>query len=138
MLFDDLPNRDEVERLLGNDRFAEAAGMRVLRAEPGYAEVLLTLSDGVMNGHDNLHGGAMFTLADYAGAVASNMYGEPTMAINGSISFLRAVRGGEVVAKARTVKAGKRVTFQNVDIFDGEGTLVATFQGAAMLVRRKT
>lgn len=137
MLLDNLSNRDEVELLLGIDRFAEEAGMEVLRAEPGYAEVRLPLADKVLNGHGNLHGGAMFALADYAGAVASNMYGEPTMAVNGSISFLNAVRGGFVLAKARTVKAGRRVKFQNVDIYDAEDNLVATFQGAAMLVRRK-
>ena len=136
-LFDKLPNRDEVEPLLGIDAFAEQMGMEVLRAEAGYAEVRLPLSPGVMNGHGNLHGGAMFTLADYAGALASNMYGEATMAVNGSISFMNAVRGGHVVAKARTVKAGRRVKFQVVDIYDADDTLVATFQGAAMTVRRK-
>lgn len=136
-LFDRLPNRAEVEKLLGVDAFAVHAGMEVLRAEAGYAEVLLPLSPAVLNGHGNLHGGALFTLADYAGAIASNMYGEATMAVNGSISFMNAVRGGHVVAKARTVKAGRRVKFQVVDIYDAEDTLVATFQGAAMQVRRK-
>lgn len=137
MLFDKLSNRDAVEPLLGRDAFAERAGMEVVRAEPGYAEVRLPLSPGVLNGHGNLHGGALFTLADYAGAVASNMLGEATAAITGSISFLASVRGGHVVASARTVKAGRRVTFQTVEIRDAEGTLVATFQGTAAKVRRK-
>ncbi len=137
MLFDNLPDREKVERLMGLDAYAEHSGMEVLRAEPGRAEVRLTLSPSVLNGHGNLHGGALFTLADYAGAIASNMHGEPTAAITGSISFLKAVRGGHVVAEARTTRAGRRITFQSVDIRDGEGNLVATFQGAAMLVRRK-
>lgn len=137
MPLDKLPNRKEVEKLLGTDTFAKRAGLVVVHAEAGYAEVHLTLSEEVLNGHGNLHGGALFTLADYAAAVASNMYGEPTMAMNGSISFLNAIRGGHVVAKARTVKAGRRVKFQLVDIFDDEENLVATFQGSAMLVHRK-
>jgi acyl-CoA thioesterase len=137
MLFDRLPNRNEVESLMGTDAYAEHAGMEVLRAEPGYAEVRLTLSPSVLNGHGNLHGGALFTLADYAGAIASNMHGEATAAITGSISFLSAVRGGHVVARARTVKAGRRITFQNVDIYDDRGVLAATFQGTAARVRRK-
>ena len=137
MLLDKLPNRDEVEKLLGIDAFAENAGMEVLLAEPGRADVRLPISPRVLNGHGNLHGGAMFTLADYAGAVASNMYGDATMAVNCTISFLNAVRGGYVTAKARTVKKGSRMNFLTVEIFDSEDRLVALFQGSAMQVRRK-
>ena len=130
-------DKEEFIHLMGVDKYAALSGMEVLRAEPGYAEVRLPVAEKVLNGHGNLHGGAMFTLADYTAAVASNMYGDATMAVNGAISFLRAVRKGHVVAKARTVKSGNRMNFMLVEIFDAEERLVATFQGGAMKVTRK-
>lgn len=141
MLFDRIPNREEVEGLMGIDAYAEHSGMEVLRAEPGCAEVRLNLSPSILNGHGSLHGGALFTLADYAGAIASNMLGEATAAITCSISFLSAVRGvegGHVLATARTTRAGRRITFQTVDIRDAAGNLIATFQGTAAKVKRKS
>lgn len=123
--------------LMGVDNYAVLAGMEVIRAEPGYAEVKLPVTEKVLNGHGNLHGGAMFTLADYAGAISSNMHGRATMAVNGSISFLRAVRSGFVLARATTVKNGRRLNFITVEIVDDRDRLVATFQGGAMPVERK-
>lgn len=130
-------DRERFREIMGVDNYADLAGMEVIRAEPGYAEVRMPLTEKVMNGHGNLHGGAMFTLADYAGAIASNMHGAPTLAVNGSISFLRAVRSGHVLARARTVKTGRRMNFVSVDIVDGSDRLVATFQGGAMAVGEK-
>lgn len=137
MPFSNIPNCGKAEELLGRDAFAKTAGLEVLQAEPGYAKVRMPVAPHVLNGHGNLHGGAMFTLADYAAAIASNMYGKPTMAINGSISFLNAVRGGYVTAKAQTVKSGRRVTFQMVELFDEDETPVAIFQGGSIAVKRK-
>ena len=130
-------DRERFREIMGVDNYAVLAGMEVIRAEPGYAEVKLPLTDKVMNGHGNLHGGAMFTLAGYAGAIASNMHGGPTLAVNGSISFLRAVRSGYVLARARTVKTGRRMNFVSVDVVDENDRPVATFQGGAMAVGRK-
>ncbi len=130
-------DRERFRALMGVDNYADLAGMEVVRAEPGYAEVKLPLTEKVMNGHGNLHGGAMFTLADYAGAIASNMHGAPTLAVNGSISFMRAVRSGFVLARAKTVKTGRRMNFVVVDIVDENDRPVATFQGGAMAVERK-
>lgn len=137
MLFDKIPNRDRATELLGRDEFARTAGMEVLKAEPGVAVVRMPVAGHLKNGHGALHGGALFTLADYASAIASNMYGEPTVALNGSISFLSSVRDGHVEARARTVKAGKRVKYQVVDVFDADEQLVATFQSGAITVKRK-
>ena len=136
-MFERLPNPKEVEAVMGLDAYARHSGCEVLRAEPGYAEVRLPVGPEVLNGHGNLHGGALFTLADYAAALASNLCDHPTMAVNGSIAYLSAVRGGHVVAKARTVKNGRRMTFQLVEIYDAEERLVATFQGGSMHVPQK-
>ena len=123
--------------IMGRDAFIELAGIEIIDAGAGFSEVRLPVTDKVKNGHGKLHGGALFTLADYAAAIASNLYGETTMAVNGSISFLRGVTDGHVTARARTVKSGKRMKFQVVEVFDAEERLVAIFQGGAMHVPRR-
>jgi acyl-CoA thioesterase len=116
---------------MGVDNYADATGLEVLAAGAGHARVRLPVTDAIRNGHGNVQGGAYFTLADYSAAIASNMYGTPTVAVNGTISFLSPVRAGFLVAEAKTVKAGKRMHFMTVEIRDADDRLVAVFQGAS-------
>lgn len=128
---------DELTQRMGRDNYAELTGLEVVKALPGDAEIRLPVTTKILNGHGKVHGGALFTLADYAAAVASNMFGTPTIATNASISYLRAVTGGHIVAKARTVKNGGRMKFQAVELFDAEGELVALFQCASITITRR-
>lgn len=132
-----MPKKNELAERMGHDAYAEITGLEVIHAEPGYVEVRMPVTEKILNGHGNVHGGALFTLADYAQAAASNMLGEATMATNGSISYLRAVREGHVLAKAKTIKSGRRMKFQAVELFDAKGELVAIFQGGSITVARK-
>lgn len=129
-----MPNREELFELMGHDAYAELTGLEVIRAEPGSVEVRLPVTPRILNGHGKVHGGAMFTLADYASASVANLYGEPTAATNGSIEYLKAVSQGHMLAKAKTVKVGKRMKFTQVEIYDDSGDLCALFQGGAIVV----
>lgn len=124
--------------IMGDDVYAlETTGIEVVEAGPGYARTRLPVTPAILNGHGNVHGGAFFTLADYTAALASNMLGTPTAAVNGSISFLRAVREGELRAEAKTVKSGRRMTFMTVEVFDGRDRLAAVFHGGSISVLLK-
>ncbi|MDR1520486.1 MAG: PaaI family thioesterase [Planctomycetota bacterium] len=124
-------------RIMGDDAYAGITGLEVLRAEPGLAEVRLPVTPAVLNGHGIVHGGALFTLADYAAAIAANLLGEPTVGAYASISYLRSVRKGFAVARARTERAGRRLKVQSVEIRDDEGELAAIFQCGSMTVAGK-
>lgn len=133
-----MADKKEITGLMGRDAYAELTGLEIIRAEAGNAEVRLPVTPDILNGHGNVHGGALYTLADYTSAVASNLFGTPTIAANGSISYLKPVRSGYVTARAKTVKAGKRMNFQVVELYDAEGGLAAVFQGSSITVKRKT
>ena len=122
---------------MGRDAYAELTGLEVAEARAGHAVVRLAVTPRILNGHGNVHGGAFFTLADYAAALASNLHGVPTMAVNGNINFLRAVRSGSLTATARTVKSGRRMKFIMVEIRDDAGVLAAVFQGGSITAPRK-
>jgi acyl-CoA thioesterase len=82
-----------------------------------------------------VQGGAIFTLADFAFAAASNSYGTVAVAINVSISFLKATSSGVLVAEAKETSRNPRLGTYTVDVRDESGDLVATFQG--MVYRKK-
>ena len=79
-----------------------------------------------------VQGGAIFTLADYAFAAASNSRGKLALATDVHISFMRAVRTGAVLtAEAREESSSRALSRCQVRVTDQEGALVALFVGTA-------
>jgi len=76
-------------QVVRNDRFAKFIGAEIVKAEPGYAVVEMKITDNHMNGLNMVQGGAIFTLADYAFAAASNNSGNITIGVNVNISYLK-------------------------------------------------
>ena len=103
--------------------------MELVEVAPGRATLAMTLSDAMLNGHDIAHGGFIFTLADSAFAFACNSYGERTVAVHCSISFIKpAARGDRLIATAREVSRVGRSGIYDVSI-SANGTVIAEFRG---------
>ncbi len=111
------------------DRLAALLGIELVEAEPGKAVVQMTIRPDHHNALGMAHGGALFTLADFAFAVASNACGRAAVAINVSISYIKAVSVGVLTARAEEVGGSKRLGTCIVRITNEEGCLVALFQG---------
>ena len=126
---------DKSRRFFQNDRFAEHAGIEIEDVGEGYARARMTIRDCHLNGVDLVHGGAIFTLADLAFAVASNSHGTVAVAINVSISFVKAAREGVLTAEAREVSRNPKLASYSVTVTDEDGETVALFQG--MVYRKK-
>jgi acyl-CoA thioesterase len=122
-----------LRRFFRRDRFAAGAGIRLVEVRPGYALARMRVRPDHMNGVDVVQGGAVFTLADLAFAVACNGQGPVALAINVSISFLRAVTGGTLTAEAREVRRTSRLSTVEVEVRDRAGDLVALFHGTAFV-----
>ena len=87
----------------------------------------LPYREAITNGSGTVHGGVLATLADtaVAFALATNFDGKMGFATADlTIHFLRRARG-EVFARARILKKGKRVNVGEVDIVDAEGRAIA-------------
>jgi acyl-CoA thioesterase len=84
-----------------------------------------------LNGLGSVQGGAIFTLADYAFAAAANSHGTVAVAINVSITFMKAAATGTLWAEAREVSKNFKIGSYVVEVKDDQGDLVATFQGLA-------
>jgi acyl-CoA thioesterase len=122
---------DAVLGFFRNDRFARLAGISLVEVSPGYSKVEMIVTPDHQNGAGTVHGGALFTLADFAFAVASNSHGTLALAATAHISFLRAVTGGTLTAEAREVGVGRKLGTYAVEIKNDQGELVALFSGTA-------
>jgi acyl-CoA thioesterase len=117
------------------DQFAAHTGIELVSVEPGRATARMALNKDHLNGLGSVQGGAIFTLADFAFAAASNSHGTVAVAINVSISFVRAAREGVLTAEARELSLNPKIGTYTVDIKDQTGQLIAIFQG--MVYRKK-
>lgn len=113
------------------DSFATGIGIELLEVREGHARARLTVGDRHHNAAGVVQGGAVFTLADYAFAAASNSRGALALAIEAHVTFLRPVRAGVLVAEAREESGGRRLSTCHVRVTDEAGELVALFTGTA-------
>ena len=94
---------EDIQIFSKNDRFAKHVGLELLEVSEGKAKVRLKIRQEHLNGTGLVHGGAIFTLADFAFAVASNSHGTIALGINANISYLQAARDGILIADALEV-----------------------------------
>lgn len=109
------------------DLFAmEAAGIELEAAEPGYARCSFKIEAKHMNAAGTVMGGAIFTIADFAFAVAANLCGPLTQSLTSQITFHSVAKGSRIIAEAKQIRAGRTTCYYNVDITDDTGRLIAT------------
>ncbi len=113
------------------DRFAAHAGVELVSVSRGRARTRLRVADRHLNGAGVVQGGALFTLADLAFAAAVNSHGQAALAVDTSLSFVKAVSGGTLLADAREVARSARLATCLVRVTAEEGHLVALFKGTA-------
>lgn len=77
------------------DTASRAAGIDLIDAGQGRAEVAMTVRPDMVNGHGVAHGGYVFLLADTAFACACNEEGSVTVAAGADITFLAPARTGD-------------------------------------------
>ena len=122
---------DTIKRFFKKDKFAERANIKLLSVAPGQARAKMTLHPHHLNGYGTVQGGAIFTLADFAFAAASNSHGNVAVAINVSITFMKAGTTGTLWTEAREISRNFKLGSYTVEVKDDLGELVALFQGLA-------
>ena len=127
-------NITEIKEYLNTcDRFCVANDMKITVLEEGYAEAEMPISEDKLNGLDVVQGGAIYTLADFAFAGASNANKDDRRCIGSatSINYIRPGSGTKLKAVAKIIHVGKKTCLSSVEVFNDQNKLVATatFQG---------
>jgi acyl-CoA thioesterase len=118
-----------------NDRYAALTGVEIVEVGKGYCKTSLKLEDKHLNAANVVQGGAIFTLADLAFAIASNSHGQLALAINVNISYLNSVSSGTLYATATEVNEPNRLGAYDVLVTDDRQRVIARFNG--MVYRKK-
>ena len=117
---------EEAREYFAKDTYAtETTGIAIDEIGEGYAKVSCTLDRRHLNARGAVMGGMMFTMADFAFAVASNCGGRVVVSLHNQISYFSAPKGERLFAEARCVKDGRSTCFYQVDIFDDTGRKAA-------------
>ena len=115
----------------GTDHFAEELGMKVLETRDGYAKVSMKIEKKHTNALDFTHGGAIFSLADYAFAHSCNFGNNVAVAVEVNINYLRpSVEGDVLIAEAVRVSDSKSMGLYHVTV-KNEEKMIAFFSGLA-------
>jgi len=123
----------KLTQMLKNDRFASHNNIQLISVGIGEAKAEMIVSENHLNGVNIIQGGALFTLADFAFAAASNSHGRIAVAANASINFYKGVSSGKLTATAREENSGKSLSSYTVEITDETGVKIAQFSGTAFL-----
>jgi len=120
---------DDLDRFVEQDAFARHVGVEVLSCGDGRATARMQVAPHHLNSAGCLHGGAIFSLADAAFSAASNSRGALAVAIDASVLYFEAVRGGTVTAEAREIACNPKLGTYLIDVTHEDGGLVAQLRG---------
>jgi len=121
--------RQRVEQAFADVPFAKLLGIEVVEMERGVAVLRLDVRDELRQNNGIIHGGATASLIDTASAFAILTVLEPnqtTTTVDLTIHYLRPLVKGRAQARARVLRAGRRVIVVAVDVLDEAETLAAT------------
>ena len=124
-----------LKEFLQGDQFVKHCGIELVSVAPGHAVTRMLVQPRHLNAIGIAQGGAIFTLADFAFAAASNSHGTVAVGVNVSITYLKSVTAGPLTAEAREVELNPKLASYTVNVTDEAGQLIAIFQG---LVYRKS
>jgi acyl-CoA thioesterase len=122
---------ETLKNFFKKDSFAAHSGIELLEVSLGHAKTRMVIEKKHLNALGAVQGGAIFTLADFAFAAASNSYGNIAVGINANISYVKAGMKGTLTAEAEETSRNHRIATYTVNVTDDEGETVAIFQGMA-------
>ena len=116
---------EKIREFFANDRFATEYGAVIEQVGENAATVSMNIESRHRNAAGIVMGGAIFTLADFAFAVASNHNKLGTVSLSANITFLKASKGDRLTAKAECVRDGRTTCYYRVTVTDNTGALIA-------------
>lgn len=132
MTADDSLTPDEIERLreaFERVPFAHLLKLELGEMKRGLATLHLEVRDDLRQNNGVVHGGVIASLVDSAAAFAILTLLEKdqsTTTVDLTIHYLRPLLQGRVSARARVLRAGRRITTITIDVLNENEALVAT------------
>ncbi len=118
----------DIKEFFKRDLFAAYIGIELMEVVEGYAKARLKVEERHLNGAGVCQGGAIFTLADFACAVATNSHRTITVSTNSNITFTKTGRlGSYLYAEAHEIVNHHKMPFIEVRVTDEAHRIIAIF-----------
>ena len=115
------------------NHFARENGIVTTVIRDGYAQVEMVVEPKHMNSIGSVHGGCLFTIADFCTGSAASSGGMKMTTMNASFSYLRAGIGStKLIGRSEVIKRGRRASVIRTDVCDQDGRLLCTGTFTAM------
>ncbi|MDJ1135812.1 PaaI family thioesterase [Streptomyces iconiensis] len=127
--------------LLSQMPFAVRLGVQLQTAQPQETVATLTWTEDLCTAGGALHGGALMSLGDTAGAVCAFLNlppGAGTTTVESKTNFLRAVRSGSVRAISRPLHAGSTLVVVQTSLSDDKDRLVGQMTQSQLVLPAPT
>lgn len=114
--------------IMSQNPFVEMLGIELVELEYGAAVCQIRLEEKHERRGGFTHGGVTASLVDTvtALAVATHLQaGENSVTVDLTVHFLRPVFRGAMTARAKVLRAGKRLVTVSAEVFDSAGELAA-------------
>lgn len=131
-----------IDEVLGKSPFAVMLGIEVVEAEPDRVRFRLPFKPALATVGAVVHGGAIATLIDIAGAAASGSGIDEDDVIGGAtsqidVAYLVAADGCDLVAEAQVIQRSRSQTVSDVFVRDGAGQLIAKGMVTSRIFRKR-
>lgn len=116
-------------QILSQNPFVEMLGIELVELEMGEAVCQLEIEEKHERRGGFVHGGVTASLIDTvtALAVATRLQpGENSVTVDLTVHFLRPIFRGSITARAKVLRAGKRLVTLSAEVLDAQGELAAT------------
>lgn len=114
---------EEAEKFFYQDHFAhDATDITIVEFSEYYAKCKFDIKEKHLNVNGTVMGGAIFTLADFTYAVASD---SAAVSSSSSITYLNTSKGKTLFAEAKMIKDGRTTVFYEIKVYDDLGKDIA-------------
>lgn len=121
--------------LKGDRASTELLGMDVVEMTEGRAVVTMPVRDDMVNGHQIVHGGLVFTLADTAFAMACNSESTLVVSSGADITYFYPGHAGDLLTATAVVRSQRgRSVICDVEVRNSGG-IIAEYRGHGRVVR---
>jgi acyl-CoA thioesterase len=122
--------REVVDHMMLHDKFSDWMGIRVLEIREGYSRISMEIREEMLNGFGIVHGGIPFSMADSAFAFACNNRNNLSVALDVTISFMKALHVGDLLtAEAKEIHNGRSTGVYLITLTNQKGEQVGLFKG---------
>src|SRR6185436_18543844 len=118
-----------IQKAVATVPYAQLLGIELDEISEGVATLGLDVRKELKQNHGVVHGGAIASLIDTAMAFAIITLLEPrekVTTVDLTVSYLRPVTAGRMIAVAKVVRSGRRLFVVSADVFSEDGKLAST------------